>query len=246
MLTTNLAAATRPAMPRPAAPPAAAPRRGDPSRLWRAIGLPAQRAAAPSPVYEPGQCRCFRDLAGLFVGAEECALALCVDDRPQSAGVRGDGAEADVGGDGRLGRLVEILDGMVAGSRTEEQGQVTRLLDFLGAIDRAVPEELDVHLIVDRRASCRALEVREWLMLRRRFHLHFASDHGRWLARARAWVDFAERRQQAWRAPRGTLALERAIEAHLARGVGGGFQWTRSADETLTNLARFVVRRGAR
>lgn len=246
MLTTNLAAATRPALPRPAAaPPAAAPRRGDPSRLWRAIGLPAQRAAAPSPVYEPGQCRLFRDLVGLFVGAEECALALCVDDRPQAAGARRDAADADVG-DGRLGRLVEILDGMVAGSRTEEQDPAARLLEFLGAIDRAVPEELDVHLIVDRRASCRALEVREWLMLRRRFHLHFASDHGRWLARARAWIDFAERRQQTFGERRGTLALERAIEAHLARGLGGGFQWTRSADETLTNLARFVLRRGGR
>ena len=226
--------------PRPAA--IAAPRAADPSRLWRALGLPAQRAAAPSPIYTPGECRCFRDLIGLLVGAEECALALCVDDRPQAPAGGGTGEGA---GEGWLSRLLGRLDAAVAGAARDGDGEAgaARLLGFLEAIDRAAPAELDVHLIVDRRASVRAPEVREWLIARRRFHLHFASDHERWLTRAREWLDFAELRQRSWAAPQGVEGLRVAIERHLGAG-GRPFAWARSEDATLTNFARFVARRG--
>jgi len=229
--------------------------RADPSRLWRSVGLPAQRAAAPSPIYDPEQCRCFRDLAGLYLGTDECALAICVDDRPQASagGQSGAGGRLEVGGGaGRLGRLISVLDGMIAGGRVElgaevgaGEGGARDFLEFLGAVERSAPEELEIHLIVDRRASCRAPMIRDWLLQRRRFHVHFASDHARWLARASCWLTFAEQRSAAMRAPFGIWPLEQAVVTRLREASAAGpFGWTRSSDESLTNFARFLARRG--
>ncbi|MBK8263374.1 MAG: hypothetical protein IPK80_18765 [Nannocystis sp.] len=231
---------------------AAAAHRADPSRLWRSVGLPAQRAAAPSPIYDPEQCRCFRDLAGLYVGTDECALAICVDDRPQASARGQAGAGAAVGAaSGRLGRLISVLDAVIAGGAAAgaeggaagERG-VSDFLEFLAAVERSAPEELEIHLIVDRRASCRAPAIRDWLLQRRRFHVHFASDHARWLARACGWLAFAEQRAAAMRAPLGTWPLEQAMMTRLREAsAAGSFAWTRSADESLTNFARFLARR---
>jgi hypothetical protein len=222
-------------------------RRADPSRLWRSVGLPAQRAAAPSPIYDPEQCRCFRDLAGLYLGTEECALAICVDDRPQASARGQAGAGAAVGAaSGRLERLISALDGVIAGGAGAGAGErgVSDFLEFLAAVERSAPEELEIHLIVDRRASCRAPAIRDWLLQRRRFHVHFASDHARWLARACGWLAFAEQRAAAMRAPLGTWPLEQAVMTRLREASAAGpFGWTRSADESLTNFARFLARR---
>lgn len=44
---------------------------------------------------------------------------------------------------------------------------------FLNTIDQQVPEELDVHLIMDNYATHKTPAIRRWLARRPRFHVHF-------------------------------------------------------------------------
>lgn len=242
----------------------------DPSRLWRALGLPSQRAAAPQPIFEPRRSAAFHELVGVFVGPQESVLCLCVDARsgaPVAGAGAGEGAgegeaapatAAQAREERRQGLLLEAV-AAVTGAADEAAGEVDAipdpaladagvraLIDLLDRLDRAVPPGLDVHLIVDRRASCRSPEVRAWFQGRRRFHVHFARDHRRWRERALTWLRFAARRQRVLGAPRSTLLLESAMQRFVRRAPAGAvFTWTRSGDELLTLLARFLVRRGA-
>ena len=44
---------------------------------------------------------------------------------------------------------------------------------FLNLINRSVPEDLDVHLVVDNYATHKSPEIQRWLIRHPRFHLHF-------------------------------------------------------------------------
>ncbi len=49
-------------------------------------------------------------------------------------------------------------------------------LSFLRLIDREVPAELDIHLVLDNYATHKHAQVKRWLAARPRFHLHFTLD----------------------------------------------------------------------
>jgi putative transposase len=46
-------------------------------------------------------------------------------------------------------------------------------LGFLRQIEKSVPEDLDIHLIVDNYCTHKHAKVRAWLAQRPRFHLHY-------------------------------------------------------------------------
>jgi DDE superfamily endonuclease len=50
---------------------------------------------------------------------------------------------------------------------------------FLNKINRAVPEELDVHVILDNLSTHKTPKVHRWLLRHRRFHLHSRLPTGR-------------------------------------------------------------------
>lgn len=239
---------------------------GDPSRLWRAVGLPAQRAAAPRPVFGPNGGFAFRDIAGLYVGPHEAVLAICVDPAPVRRGRRSAKSTSTPPmtgkrrlGERRLELLLEAIDLVVdtAGDRdvdaTTAHGQPVHaeaesLLSFLDRIDRSVSEDLEIHLVIDRRASCRRPELREWFRRRPRIHVHFTAGHQRWRERALAWLRYAAELQERLCAPQSALALEAALHRFVLRPPAAprAFGWARSADETLTSLARYLLHRDRR
>ena len=63
-------------------------------------------------------------------------------------------------------------------------------LRFLKLIDRAVPADLDVHLVLDNYATHKTPAVQKWLLHHPRFHLHFTPTGSSWLNLVERW--FAE------------------------------------------------------
>ncbi len=54
-------------------------------------------------------------------------------------------------------------------------------LKFLKTIDRQVPKDLQIHLIIDNYATHKHEDVRKWLDKHPRFHLHFTPTSSSWL-----------------------------------------------------------------
>lgn len=86
---------------------------------------------------------------------------------------------------------VRVLEATSEGKRHKLNGRVIaqcrrrhrhqEFLDFLRAIDKAVPPELDVHCIADNYASHKHPKVRAWLAQRPRWRMHFVPTYSSWL-----------------------------------------------------------------
>ena len=52
---------------------------------------------------------------------------------------------------------------------------------FLNKVNRNVPAELDVHVILDNLSAHKTPKVHRWLLRHRRFHFHFTPTYGSWM-----------------------------------------------------------------
>lgn len=84
-------------------------------------------------------------------------------------------------------------------------------LRFLQTIDKAVPVELDLHLICDNYGTHKTPEVRKWLLRHPRFHLHFTPTSGSWLNLVERWFAELTRRKLRRSAHRSVVDLERDV-----------------------------------
>lgn len=60
-------------------------------------------------------------------------------------------------------------------------------LSFLRHLDASVPEELDLHLIIDNHATHKHPKVRAWLAARPRYHVQFTPTYSSWLNQVERW-----------------------------------------------------------
>jgi DDE superfamily endonuclease len=73
-----------------------------------------------------------------------------------------------------------IADGSVI-SALHRHHRATEFRKFLVAIDKAVPANLDVHLICDNLATHKTPAIRDWLARHPRFHLDFTPTGSSWI-----------------------------------------------------------------
>ena len=58
---------------------------------------------------------------------------------------------------------------------------------FLNKVNREVPAELDVHVILDNLQTHKTPLVHSWLLRHRRFHFHFTPTYGSWMNLVERW-----------------------------------------------------------
>jgi transposase len=61
---------------------------------------------------------------------------------------------------------------------------------FLNLINRNVPDDLDVHVVVDNSSTHQTPEIHRWLLRHPRFMLHFTPTYSSWMNLVERW--FAE------------------------------------------------------
>ena len=86
---------------------------------------------------------------------------------------------------------------------------------FLNLINRSVPEDLDVHLVVDNVSTHKTPEIKRWLVRHPRFHLHFTPTYSSWINLVERW--FAELTTKWLR--RGTHRSTKELEASISDWV---------------------------
>jgi transposase len=114
---------------------------------------------------------------------------------------------------------------------------------FLSVIDKQVPRELAVHVVVDNSSIHASPPIRRWLRRHPRFHVHFTPTYSSWLNLVERW--FAKVTEEALR--RGshvsTRELREAIEGYIdaTNDEPRPFVWTKTADEIFAGVARFCA-----
>ena len=115
---------------------------------------------------------------------------------------------------------------------------------FLARIEKAVPADRDVHLVLDNYGTHKTAMIHNWLLRRPRFQVHFTPTSASWINQVERWFAELTRQQIRRGAHRSTLALEKAIKEYLEvyNEDPKPFVWTKSADAILESVKNYCIR----
>jgi transposase len=146
-------------------------------------------------------------------------------------------------GTASLFAALDVAAGQVISS-VHRRHRHQEFLRFLKTIDGAVPAELDLHLVCDNYATHKTPAIKTWLLRHPRFHLHFTPTRASWLNLVERWFAELTNRKLRRSAHRSVAELEADLTAWIAAWNDDPkpFVWTKTADESLANLASYLQR----
>jgi transposase len=227
------------------------------SRVWRAFSLQPHRVETFKLSSDPFFVEKVRDIVGLYLNPPQRALVLCVDEKsqiqaldrtrpvlPLRPGVPARQTHDYIrNGTTSLFAALDVATGKVIGSLHRRQRH-QEFLRFLERIEEAIPQALDIHLVMDNYGTHKMPKVQRWFARRPRYHLHFTPTSASWLNQVERFFGLITDR----RIRRGTFGsvreLEAAIRDYLAHHneTAKPFTWTADADSILKKIARFCMR----
>ena len=227
------------------------------SRIWRAFALQPHRVKTFKLSKDPLFIDKVRDIVGLYLQPPDKALVLCVDEKSQIQALdrtqpvlpmRPGQAERRTydytrHGTTTLFAALDAKSGEIIGE-FHQRHRAREFRTFLDTINDAVPEKLDVHLIVDNASTHKTPLIHRWLARHPRFHVHFTPTGSSWINLVERWFAALTEKQIRRGVHRSTRELEAAIRRYieLTNDRPTPFVWTKTADEILASVARFCHR----
>ncbi len=226
-------------------------------RVWRAFALKPHRSETFKLSRDPLFIEKVRDIVGLYLHPPERAVVLFVDEKSQIQALNRTqpvlpmrpGAPEQRTHDYRrhgttsLFAALNTATGEVIG-RCFRKHRSVEFKRFLAVIDKAVPPDLDIHLVLDNYGTHKTAMIHDWLARRPRYHLHFTPTSASWLNQVERWFAEITRQQIRRGTHRSTQALEAAIKEYLAvyNEDPKPFVWTKTAEQILESLKRYCSR----
>jgi len=226
-------------------------------RIWRDFGLKPHRADTFKLSTDPLFIEKVVDVVGLYHNPPERAVVLCTDEKsqvqaldrsqpvlPMMPGMPERRTHDYVRhGTTNLFAAFNIADGTVI-SQLHRQHRAVEFRKFLNTIDKAVPADLDVHLICDNYGTHKTPIIKAWLARHPRFHMHFTPTGSSWINQVERW--FAYLTDQLVR--RGVHKSVTRLETDIRRWIAAWnaqpkpFVWTKTAEDILESLSRYCSR----
>ena len=200
-----------------------------------------------------------RDIVGLYLSPPERALVLCVDEKSQIQALdrsrpllpmRPGQVERRTHdymrhGTTTLFAALDIATGKVIG-QCFPRHHTREFLTFLRTLETQVPDDLDVHLVMDNYATHKTPAVQRWLTRHPRWHVHFTPTGASWLNQVERFFALLTEKQLRRGVHRSTRELEHAIRHYVGIDTVNAdprpFRWTKSADDILDTIKRFCLR----
>lgn len=112
------------------------------------------------------------------------------------------------------------------------------------AIDKQVPADLDVHLVMDNYGTHKTQVVKKWFARHPRFHVHLTPTSASWLNQVERWLATLTEKQIRRGTHRLTQQIDRAIRDYLEtyNADPKPFVWSKTADEIFASIQRFCMR----
>jgi transposase len=227
------------------------------SRIWRAFGLKPHIVQTWKLSTDPQFIDKVRDVVGLYMAPPENALVLCVDEKSQIQALDRTAPCLPVlpttparmthdyvrNGTTSLFAAFDVASGSVIAQHYRRHRH-QEFLKFLKLIDTAVPDGLDLHLVLDNYATHKTPAIHQWLLRHPRFHLHFTPTSSSWLNLVERWFAELTSRKLRRSAHRSVTELEADIRAWINEWNKDPkpFVWTKTADEILETLAAYCER----
>ena len=226
-------------------------------RIWRAFGLQPHRQDTWKLSKDPQFVAKVKDVVGLYLDPPERAVVLCVDEKSQIQALdrtapilpmlpgTPERATHDYmrHGTSSLYAALDITTGQVIG-RLHARHRAIEFKKFLQTIDREVPAELDVHLVLDNASTHKTPAVKKWLLAHPRFVVHFTPTSSSWLNLVERWFSELTTKKLRRGAHRSVRQLNSDIRAWIDTWNDDPkpFVWTKTADQILESIATYCTR----
>jgi transposase len=226
-------------------------------RIWRAFGLQPHRQDVWKLSADPQFVAKVRDVVGLYLDPPERAVVLCVDEKSQIQALdrtapilpmlpgTPERATHDYkrAGTSSLYAALDITSGQVIGS-LHARHRAIEFKKFLQTIDREVPTDLDVHLILDNASTHKTPAIKKWLTAHPRFVVHFTPTSSSWLNLVERWFGELTTKKLRRGTHRSVHQLNSDIRAWITtwNDEPKPFVWTKTADQILESVARYCTR----
>jgi transposase len=224
--------------------------------IWRAFGLKPWRTDSFKVSPDPDLVEKIRDLVGLYMNPPVNAAVFAIDEKPQIQALDRTAPtlpmlpttparathDYERNGTCDLFAALEIATGKVI---TDIRARHTSadFIAFLNKVNRNVPAELDVHVILDNLSAHKTPAVHKWLLRHRRFHLHFTPTYGSWMNLVERWFSALTTKKLQRSAHRSVKELAADILAWTDTWNENPrpFVWTKTAEEILERLAGYCA-----
>ncbi|MEA2184170.1 MAG: hypothetical protein QOF69_3355 [Solirubrobacteraceae bacterium] len=224
------------------------------SRIWRAFGLQPHRVEHFKLSKDPQFVEKIRDVVGLYLDPPERAIVLCIDEKSQIQALdrsqpifpllpgvpERQSHDYQRHGTTSLFAALDVATGKVISS-LHARHRAIEFKKFLQKIDREVPAELGVHLILDNYATHKTPAIKRWLAAHPRFVLHFTPTGASWCNLVERIFGELTARKLRRGAHRSVNQLNADIRGWLERWNEDPkpYVWTKTADEILESLASY-------
>ena len=222
-------------------------------RIWKGHGLQPHRMRSFKLSNDPKFAEKLKEVVGLYVDPPAHAVVLSLDEKSQIQALdrTQPGLPMKKGrcatmthdykrhGSTTLFAALDILEGKVIG-RCMQRHRHQEFIRFLNAVDRQVPADKALHVVLDNYATHKHPKVRGWLARHPRVTFHFTPTSCSWANAVEGW--FAKLTSQ--RLKRGVFTsiveLQTAINRFIAEANDKPkpFVWTKSADAILVAVQR--------
>jgi transposase len=227
------------------------------SQIWRAFGLQPHRQGSWKLSKDPLFIEKVRDVVGIYMNPPERAVVLCVDEKSQIQALNRtapilpmlpgtpERATHDYKrhGTSSLYAALDLTSGKVIG-RLHSRHRAIEFKKFLQTIDTEVPEQLDVHLVLDNSSTHKTPEIQRWLLAHPRFKLHFTPTSSSWMNLVERW--FAELTNKKLR--RSAHTSVRQLNTDIRNWIETWnenprpYVWTKTADQILESISTYCQR----
>jgi transposase len=227
------------------------------SRIWRAFGLQPHRQESWKLSRDPLFTAKVRDVVGLYLDPPERAVVLCVDEKtqiqaldrtapifPMMPGVPARAThDYKRAGTSSLYAALDITTGQVIGS-LHARHRAIEFRKFLAAIDKAVPADLAVHVVLDNASTHKTPAIKRWLAAHPRFVLHFTPTSSSWLNLVERWFGELTTKKLQRGTHRSVRELNTDIRAWIKiwNDSPRPYVWTKTADQILESITRYCTR----
>jgi len=226
-------------------------------RIWKTFGLKPHLQEYFKLSTDPFFVDKTRDIVGLYLNPPDHALVLCVDEKSQIQALERSQPLLPLGlgyvegvthdykrhGTTTLFAALNVATGQVL-TQCKPRHRHQEFLQFLRHIEANVPEDLDIHLVLDNYGTHKQPKVKKWLANRPRFHLHFTPTYASWLNQVEIWFNIITRRAIRRGSFRKVKELVERIEGFTAKWNANAqpFMWTATADSILAKIKRLCER----
>ncbi|MDP3894399.1 IS630 family transposase [Nocardioides sp.] len=223
------------------------------SEIWRAFGLKPWRQDEFKVSPDPDLVERIRDIVGLYLNPPVAAAVFAVDEKPQMQALNRSAPtlpttparathDYERNGTVDLFAALEIATGKVITDLRPSHTSAD-FVAFLNKVNREVPTELEVHVVLDNLSTHKTPQVQQWLLRHKRFHFHFTPTYGSWMNLVERWFSALTTKKLQRSAHRSVKALTDDIRAWVETWNDDPkpFVWHKSADEILQRLAGYCA-----